>query len=162
MRRCRVVRALKRSGLVVALLALLPVGLRSQVTPLPEGAIQVPGGTGAWVDGPPSLPAGTEMLVLEGHPAEAGMFTIRLRVSAGTRLQPHWHPREERVTVLSGLVRVGFGERFDEQAMTTFGPGSFYVNPPLSRHFVWVVEDTVMQLTGSGPWELHLLGEPDR
>jgi hypothetical protein len=41
--------------------------------------------------------------------------------------------------------------------MATFGPGSFYVNPARSRHYVWVVEDTEMQLTGMGPWELHVL-----
>lgn len=123
-------------------------------SPLPEGAIQVPAGTGTWVDGP--LP-GTRMLVLENHPTKEGLFTMRLKLPAGTRLQPHWHPRDERVTILSGLVRVGFGDRFDETTMATFGPGSFYVNPAKSHHYVWIVEETEMQLTGVGPWQLHML-----
>jgi hypothetical protein len=39
--------------------------------------------------------------------------------------------------------------------MASFGPGSFYLNPAKSHHYVWIVEDTEMQLTGMGPWELH-------
>jgi quercetin dioxygenase-like cupin family protein len=95
------------------------------------------------------------MMLLEGNPAEKGFFTMRVRILAGARLQPHWHPREERVTILSGLARVGFGETFDEARMASFGPGSFYLNPAKSHHYVWIVEDTEMQLTGMGPWELH-------
>ena len=124
--------------------------------PLPEGAIQVPAGTGVWIDGPALVP-GTKMLVLEGSPSKEGMFTMRVKLPAGTRIPPHWHPRDERVTILSGLAKVGFGDRFDEDAMTSFGAGSFYVNPPRSHHYVWIVEETEMQLTGMGPWELHVL-----
>jgi quercetin dioxygenase-like cupin family protein len=150
-------RRLASLALFGSLLWLTPADLGAQVAGLPQGAIQVPGGTGTWIDAPPGLPAGTRMLLLEGHPAEAGMFTMRVRIPAGTRMQPHWHPREERVTILSGMARVGFGDGFDEQAMTTFGPGSFYVNPASSHHYVLIVEDTEMQLTGMGPWELHML-----
>jgi quercetin dioxygenase-like cupin family protein len=132
----------------------------AQTGALPAGTIQVPGGTGTWGPAPPTLPAGTQMLRLEGNPAEKGVFTMRLRLPAGARLQPHWHPREERVTILSGLARVGFGDSFDESTMATFGPGSFYLNPPKSHHYVWIVEETEMQLTGTGPWELHLIAQP--
>jgi uncharacterized RmlC-like cupin family protein len=124
---------------------------------LPEGTIQVPMGAGTWIENPQGLPPGTSMMLMEGSPFTEGMFTFRMRVPAGTRLPPHWHPRDERVTILSGTARVGFGERFDEDTMATFGPGSFYLNPARSHHYVWIVEDTEMQLTGTGPWELHLL-----
>jgi quercetin dioxygenase-like cupin family protein len=143
--------------LLLLVLLFSPSVVIAQSQALPEGTIQVPGGTGTWVDARPPLPAGTKMLLLEGHPAKEGFFTMRLKLQAGGRLQPHWHPREERVTILSGLARVGFGDSFVEKEMTTFGPGSFYVNPPKSHHYVWIVEDTEMQLTGIGPWELHLL-----
>lgn len=125
--------------------------------PLPPGAIQVPSPSGsrAWVTGPPSLPPGTLMLVLEGHPAEAGVFTIRLRLPGDSRIDPHWHSADERVTVLSGAVQVGFGETFDERRMTTFEAGGFYVTPAKRPHFVRTVEPTELQLTGTGPWDLH-------
>jgi quercetin dioxygenase-like cupin family protein len=127
----------------------------SQPAALPPGTIQVPAGTGTWGPPPPSAPSDAKMMLLEGNPAEKGFFTMRVRILAGARLQPHWHPREERVTILSGLARVGFGETFDEARMASFGPGSFYLNPAKSHHYVWIVEDTEMQLTGMGPWELH-------
>jgi quercetin dioxygenase-like cupin family protein len=143
---------------VVLALPLVPLPSNASEAPLPAGTIQVPAGSGSWIDAPPSMPAGSKMMLLEGHPAKEGLFTMRLRLPAGSRIQPHWHPRDERVTILSGLARVGFGEAFDEAAMTSFGAGSFYVNPPGSRHYVWIVEETEMQLTGIGPWELHMLG----
>jgi quercetin dioxygenase-like cupin family protein len=154
-----VVRA-RRSGAIVLFVAILlqAHGIAvAETAALPEGAIQFAAGTGTWIDGPASLPAGTKMLLLEGNPAEEGFFTMRLRVPAGARLQPHWHPSAERVTILSGVARVGFGNTFDEAAMTTFETGSFYVNPPKSHHYVWIVEETEMQLTGAGPWRLHML-----
>jgi quercetin dioxygenase-like cupin family protein len=122
---------------------------------LPPGTVQVQGDSAAWTAGPPTLPAGTQIMVLEGNPAQQGFFTMRVWIPAGARLQPHSHPQDERVTIFSGLVRVGFGETFDEARMASFGPGSFYINPAGSRHYVWVVEETVMQITGMGPWEIH-------
>lgn len=162
MTRSLLTRAISTLGSLSLSVAFAATSLPAQSVTLPEGTIQVPGGTGTWIDAPASLPPGTRMLLLEGHPGTAGFFTTRLRLSAGARLQPHWHPADERVTIVSGLVRVGFGDRFDEKTMATFGPGSVYLNPAKSHHYVWVVEPTEMQLTGMGPWELHLLGSATR
>jgi quercetin dioxygenase-like cupin family protein len=151
-------RVTRASSIVAGSVLLLVIATTAAARDgLPEGAIQAPGGAGDWIENVPSLPSGTTMLLLEGSPFDEGMFTMRLRLPAGTRMPPHWHPRDERVTILAGLARVGFGDRFDEKAMTSFGPGSFYLNPANANHFVWIVEDTEMQLTGMGPWELHLL-----
>ena len=108
-----------------------------------------------WKDAPPSLPKGTKAAILEGNPQAAGMFTMRLRVPKHTTLPPHTHPRPERVTVLSGRVEVGFGTVVDRKKTTTFKAGGFYVNPPGEPHFVHFAEESVIQLTGEGPWELH-------
>ena len=126
---------------------------------LPGGAIQIQGGDVKWRAGPPSMPAGTQVAVLEGDPKAKGLFTQRLKVPAGARIEPHWHPRDERVTVLSGVVAVGFGEVVDESTLTRFGAGSFYVNPAGSRHYVLFPEDAIVQITGEGPWELHYVGK---
>ena len=126
---------------------------------LPEGAIQAHAATMRWVEGPPAVP-GSRMTVLEGNPREAMLFTMRLAVPAGTRLPLHWHPQDERVTVLSGSVHVGFGDLLDEDAATKFETGDYYVNPANSRHFVWFTEAATLQITGMGPWELHLV-EPE-
>lgn len=137
---------------------LLPMLLAGPALPAPpEGAIQAPPGTEKWTAGGPSMPPGTQIAVLEGDPKKSGMFTLRLRVPAGTRIAPHWHPRDERVTVLSGLVVVGFGDVADAAKGARFPAGSFYLNPALSHHYLFFPEESRVQLTGEGPWELHFV-----
>jgi quercetin dioxygenase-like cupin family protein len=123
----------------------------------PPGTIQTGPEQVPWRPASAAMPAGTEMAVLEGDPGAARWFTIRLRVPAGATIPPHWHPRDERVTVLSGQAAVGFGETVDAAAVTRFGPGSFYVNPAHSRHYVLFPEASVVQVTGVGPWQVHFL-----
>lgn len=114
-----------------------------------------------WTDAPPTLPAGSKIAILEGDPREEGMFTIRVRVPAGASLAPHWHPRHERVTILSGAAELGFGSVADATSTVRYGAGSFYVNPPRRTHFLFFPEETVMQMTGIGPWEIHAIAVVD-
>jgi len=109
-----------------------------------------------WKDAPPTMPAGSKIAVLEGDTKQPGLFTVRLRLPAGAVIAPHTHPRPERVTVLSGRLRVGFGKSVTKDG-TTFTAGGFYVNPPNEPHFVVVEEETVLQLTCEGPWVLEYL-----
>ena len=96
------------------------------------------------------MPKGTKIAVLEGDTKQPGMFTVRLRVPAGSVIAPHTHPRPERVTVLSGKLTVSIGGK-----ETTFGPGGFYVNPPNEPHSLSFEEESVLQLTCEGPWVLE-------
>lgn len=111
-------------------------------------AIQVTSIT--WIDAPPTMPKGTKMAVLEGSPQEPGIFTLRLKVPAGSKLAAHIHPNAERVTVLSGKVVVTIGGK-----TTTFTSGNFYVNPPGEVHTVSFPQESVLQLTCEGPWKLR-------
>ncbi len=137
------------------LAALFLTGVAAAATP--PGAIQQLADSIAWHAAGPNLPPGTQAAVLEGDPKKEGLFTMRLRIPAGTRLAPHWHPRDERVTVLEGTVMVGFGDVADETSGSRFTKGSFYVNPAKSHHYVWFPEASVIQITAIGPWELHYL-----
>ena len=58
----------------------------------PPGTIQVNEKSIVWKDGPPTLPKGTKVAVLEGDPKQPGIFTMRLRIPAGSKVMPHWHP----------------------------------------------------------------------
>ena len=120
-------------------------------------AIAVTPDTIVWKDAPPGLPAGSKIAVLEGNPKEYGLFTLRVRVPAGATLAPHMHPRDERVTVLSGAVELGFGSKADRSSTRRYGAGSFYVNPPNVAHYIFFPEETVLQMTGQGPWEIKTL-----
>ena len=102
-----------------------------------------------WKDAPATMPKGTKIAVLEGDIRKDGIFTIRLKVPAGSKLKTHTHPRPERVTVLSGKVQVTI-----DGTTTTFGSGGFYVNAPNVPHSVSFPRASVLQLTCEGPWEV--------
>jgi len=147
----------------IAAVALLLVVLSAHAGgPLPSGAVQLPPESIRWTPGSPAMPPGTQVAVLEGDPKASKWFTIRLKVPAGAVIGPHWHPRDERVTVISGQAAVGFGDTVDAAGVTRFGPGSFYINPANSRHYLLFSEETVLQATGVGPWEIHFVEPPAR
>lgn len=136
---------------------LLAQGAARAASPIPEGTIQVDDADLVWRPGPATMPAGVETVVLEGDPRQAGIFTLRLRAPAGTRLAPHTHPQPERVTVLQGAIGVGFGRHFEPGSLRVFRAGDYYVNPPGAAHFASFVEDAVLQVTGQGPWGVDFL-----
>ena len=111
----------------------------------------------AWVPCPPSLPTPCEMAVLEGDPRGEMLFTVRFRTGGEFEMKPHWHPRNERVTILEGTVGVGFGDEIDRENVTWFGPGDYYVNAKEAHHFVLTDGPAVLQITGIGPWRANFL-----
>lgn len=141
--------------LLIATLFASAVSVSAQPTPpKPEPPIGFTPEAVVWKDAPPTMPAGSKMAVLEGNPRTDAMFTMRVRVPAGSAIPPHWHPRQERVTILSGAVDLGFGSIANAGSVTRYRAGSFYVNPPRVMHYLFFPEATEMQMTGVGPWEI--------
>src|SRR3954447_26575954 len=138
----------------ILIAALLAASVLNAQTP-PDAPIGLTSEAMVWTDGPSTLSPGSKAAVLEGNPKTDGMFTMRLRIPAGSAIPPHWHPREERVTILSGAVDLGFGSVASAGKTKRYAAGSFYVNPPRVMHFLFFPEATEMQLTGVGPWELQ-------
>src|SRR5947207_10382113 len=62
-----------------------------------------------WGDAPPVLNKGAQLAVLSGNPGAQGPFVIRLKMPAGYKIAPHWHPTDEHVTVISGTFSLGMG-----------------------------------------------------
>jgi hypothetical protein len=114
-----------------------------------------------WRDGPPSLLPGAKMVILEGDPAREGFFTMRLKLPDGYRVLPHWHPRTERLTVISGVVNLGAGDRFDAKATRALPAGTYSSMPPKMTHFAWMQGETVLQLSSIGPWEVVYVNSTD-
>jgi hypothetical protein len=109
-----------------------------------------------------SLPAGAEVAMLEGNLGEPGPFTARLRLPAGYRIPPHWHPVTERVTVLQGTFTMALGERFDASGGMALRPGGMMLMQPQTRHFAWTgAEPVILQLHGTGPWAIHYVDPAD-
>lgn len=114
-----------------------------------------------WVKGPASLPAGAKLAVLEGDPSKEGFFTMRLWFPDGFMIPPHWHPKVEHVTVISGTFNLGMGEKFDKKATRAMPAGTFGFWKAGMKHFAWAKGDTVVQLHGIGPWSITYLNPSD-
>ena len=114
-----------------------------------------------WKDGPPSLPPGAKVAVLEGDPAKPGPFVFRVKVPDGYRIPPHTHPKPERVTVLAGTFHLGTGEKFDAAKAEPLPAGTYGSWPAGMKHFVWAKGETVVQFHGDGPWVINYLNPAD-
>jgi hypothetical protein len=114
-----------------------------------------------WKDGPASLPAGAKVAVLEGDPSKEGLFTMRLWLPDGFKIPPHWHPKVEHVTVISGTFNLGMGEKFDQTATRAMPAGTFGFWPAEMRHYAWAKGETVLQLHGTGPWMIMYVNPSD-
>jgi quercetin dioxygenase-like cupin family protein len=94
---------------------------------------------------------GLEQLNLVGDPTRAGPYTLRLRFPKGYKIPPHTHPDSREVTILSGVFATGYGETFDSAKLKILPAGSFYTEPANVPHYIEIEEDTVLQVSGTGP-----------
>ncbi len=111
---------------------------------------------------PPMLAPGAQLAVLEGDPtASSGDFTVRLKMPDGYRIAPHWHPKRENVTVVSGNFKVGMGDSFDLSKMSVFPAGSFAYMDPSMHHYAMAVGETVVQVHGVAPLQINYINPSD-
>jgi quercetin dioxygenase-like cupin family protein len=111
--------------------------------------------------GPAALPPGAESVVLYGDPSKEGLFALRLKLPEGYHIPPHTHPQPEIVTVISGGTRLGMGETADVAKTQTLRNGSFIAMSPGTAHYVYVEEETTVQLNSIGPWEVKCIDPKD-
>ena len=142
------------------LAVLLPLVAQSQGGMDAAETIHTPEGI-EWKAGPPSLPAGALLAVLEGDPAKEGPFTMRLKLPDGYRVPPHTHPKTEHITVLAGTFNFGMGEVFEASGTKPMPAGSFGFWPAGMKHFVWARGETIVQLHGVGPWQIEYVNPAD-
>lgn len=150
-------------GVVCAALlpAIASISVAQEAVPAAPTHTMVAGDRIVWGPAPPALPPGASAAVLFGNPAEAGPFTIRLKIPAGYRIPPHRHPVAEYQTVLEGTYSVGKGERFDAAALHAMPPGTFSVMPAGMPHFGFTKEGAVLQVHGNGPFTLIYVSSAD-
>jgi quercetin dioxygenase-like cupin family protein len=114
-----------------------------------------------WVDAPPGLPPGAKMAVLEGDPTKKGNFTVRLQAPAGYKVPPHTHPTAEHITVISGTMNFGAGEKFDEAAGKELPMGGYVVMPAGMKHYAWSSGEAIIQIHGMGQFEIKYVNPAD-
>ena len=115
-----------------------------------------------WGPAPPFIPAGAQLAVLEGNPMGAtGDYTIRVKMPDGYKVAPHWHPKRENVTIVSGTLNFGMGDKFDESKMKPYAPGSFAYLDPNMHHYVQAKGETVVQIHGMAPVKFNYVNPAD-
>ncbi len=108
-----------------------------------------------WGDALPCFAPGAKLAVVEGNPLAPGkVWTVRLLLPDGYVVNPHWHPTDENVTVLSGTLLFGFGQHYDESGMTAYGKDGFFTAPAGESHYVRARGRTEIQVHGLGPFAL--------
>ncbi len=65
------------------------------------------------------------------------------------------------MTILTGAVRYGQGNLPDTNAEKTLSAGGFAATPAETGHWVSFEDDTVIQVTGVGPWNITYLDPRD-
>ena len=133
---------------------------------LPAGAADPPHGMYTpseikWGDAPPMVPKGAKLAVLYGDPNKDGLFVVRAKLPANYRIAAHSHPTDEVVTVLSGTLFVGMGDKLAPASAKAFPAGSLVVAPAKTNHYVLTKQPTVIEVTAMGPLQFTYVNPAD-
>lgn len=114
-----------------------------------------------WGDPPPVFEKGASFAVVSGDPTQAGLFVVRLKLPAGYKVAPHWHPTDEHVTVLSGTFSLGMGDKLDVAAAKKLPAGGYALLPASMHHFAVATTEATVQVHGMGPFALTYVNPAD-
>ena len=145
----------------VALGLLLALALTSSLRAAALHHTVVPADAVTWGPAPPSLPPGAQAAVLLGSPAKEGPFVIRLKFPNGSVVPAHHHSKDEILTLIAGRFAVASGDKLDRTASPYLAPSSFVHLPAGMPHYAWVEGETIVQINGSGPFDVNYVDPKD-
>ena len=114
-----------------------------------------------WGAAPPVFPAGAQMAVLHGDPTKSGTFVVRLKFPANYQVAAHNHPTDEHVTIISGEMSLGMGDKLDRAKGDPLKPGGYIALPAKMSHYVWTDAGVVLQVQAEGPFALTYVNPAD-
>jgi hypothetical protein len=147
---------LARAGAALAVFLAFTITAVAADSPIIAGAKDV-----KWGPAPPTLPKGAMLAVLAGDPAGTGPVSVRIKMPAGYKVAPHWHPTDEQVTVLTGTLSIGMGDVFDKKKGTAMHAGGFGVAPANMHHYAWTSTGATIQLNLMGPLQVNYVNPAD-
>jgi len=111
----------------------------------------------------PAIPKGGQVAVLQGDPTKPGdMVVQRVKLPANYKVPPHTHPYAEYVTVISGRLGFGMGEKFDPNERDMVTAGTFFSPPAKHAHYVWTGnEEAIIQVQFTGPGGIDYINPAD-
>jgi quercetin dioxygenase-like cupin family protein len=107
-----------------------------------------------WMDGPPGLPSGSQFAVVAGDPGKKGPFTVHLKFPAGYAVPAHHHPTDENITVLSGKLKFGMGNKADRAKAKWMAKGAKGTAKAGMNHYVFTDAPAEVELKAIGPFAI--------
>jgi len=110
----------------------------------------------------PAFPKGAQTVVLQGDPKQPGLLVLRVKFPPNYVVPPHTHPGLETVTILSGSMGSGMGEKADVTKGKVLKAGSMLALPANHAHYVWSGdEETIIQVSAIAPFDLTYINPAD-
>lgn len=114
-----------------------------------------------WGPPPPVLAPGLQFAVISGEPTKPGPFVFRVKAPAGYVVAPHTHPTDENLTVISGTMYQGMGDKLDRSHGTKLAAGDFVHLPAGMAHSIWSDAPAEVQISGTGPFDIRYVDPAD-
>lgn len=108
-----------------------------------------------------SLPAGVQISTLMGEPAGTDVLAFRLKIPAGTKIAPHFHPKDETVTVIEGSGKMTLGDGSKADDAQDFGAGDVCILPAGHTHAVEALTPMIVEIHTVGPWGITFINSED-
>ena len=109
----------------------------------------------------PAFERGAKVAVLQGVPGQAGPVVVRLKFPANYVIAPHWHSTDEVITVLTGTLHAGMGDKLERDKSLAFPTGAFVVMPAMHHHFAWTQEETMVEIHANNPFDIVYVNPAD-
>jgi anti-sigma factor ChrR (cupin superfamily) len=114
-----------------------------------------------WGPAPPVFPKGAQLTVISGDPFKDGPYVVRLKMPKAYKIPAHNHPTTEYVTVISGDLYIGMGDKLDVKKGIALVPGGYGEAPAKMNHYAWTTSPTVVQVHGQGPFAMTYVNPAD-
>jgi quercetin dioxygenase-like cupin family protein len=98
--------------------------------------------------------------VLAGDPSQ-GAHHAYLKLEDGCHFPPHWHTSDEVVTVITGTLLFGTGEKADRAHAKAYGPGAFIYIPSHTPHYAWARGECILAQMRTGAVDFHWVNPGD-
>jgi hypothetical protein len=110
-----------------------------------------------WGAVPPMLPPGAQMAVVSGDPGKAGKFTLQIKMPSNYAVPAHWHPTDEKVTLISGKLAYGMSDRVDKANAQALAEGGSVTMKAKMHHWVYTGDGATVQVDAMGPFQINYI-----